>query len=244
MLTLEIQHNLDVLQQALEDYAALSGKTSDQVLEKKGLDLSIKLGQAFRGKQWGGPSRQSGLARAELLARRASGRGTKVREKLMETFRQGRAELTSDIRSAGQHRRRARELGGRTGLSVFIAAAKAGLAARKRRAGLWNRIVAEEIRLRQKGIGVEAAGWYPYRRRSTSAGAVFVRNKRGRELGFAEEGAGFLRLGNLVPGSDIVANRYDLLNQAMEAVIADIGEYTNRKQMEQWERAFARLGKN
>lgn len=243
MASLEIQHNLDQLQRALEEYAALTGKTSEEVLAKKGLDLSIKLGQGYRARQWGGATRQSGLARRELESRRAAGEGTKVRPALMDTFRRGRAELTGDIRSAGQYRRRARELG-TAGLGVYLAAGRAGLAARKRRAGLWNRIVAEEIRLRQKGIGVEAAGWFPYRKRTTSSGTVFVRNKRGRELGFAEEGKGFLRLGNLVPGSDIVGERYDLLSTAVGAVVADIAQYTHRKHMEQWERSFARLGKS
>lgn len=233
MLAVEIQDDLAILQRSLEEYAQLSGKTSEEVLEKKGRDISMRLSAVFRGRQWGGPTRRSGLALAEFEARVKAHSGTKVREALVKEFEMRKGQVSRLAKSAGK----------------FVKLDKAqrkALAAIRRAAALsvselWRTYMAKEISIRQHGIGVLAAGWFRYRKRQLSGGTQFARNKRGRSLGLVEEGKGSLRFGNLVPGADVIAGRYDLLSGVIREVVADIADYTHRKHTEKFQQAFRRL---
>ena len=85
-MDLIVQNNLDRLAATLSDYISETGKALDDVLEKKGRDLSIQLFKAFQGKEWGGVPKKRGIAVEELARRTAARKGTKVRATLLEDY--------------------------------------------------------------------------------------------------------------------------------------------------------------
>lgn len=230
---------LDLLNRELGLYAQLSGKTIEETLDKKGRDLGIQLYRGFSEAKWGGPGKAAGIAKAELAARTAAGRGTVVREVLRRRYREVRAELNFDVRSYGQARRQAREHGT---LDQWTAARDKGNAARRKRAHLWRRIVGEETALRQSGRGALAASFLLFRRArrfSTSKGRMvdsltrdFVKNRTGKAAGYLERGPGFLRIVGLTPGLAEVDARFSIVERSARAVRADMAPYLRRKLIE------------
>lgn len=229
--------SLAQLSTELGQYAELARLSLEEAIEKKGRDLGIKLYQGFKEVQWGGPGKTAGLARAELATRTAAGRGTRVREVLRRRYREARSELDFDVRSYGQQRRRAGTL------DQWSSARDKGIEARAKRRSLWQKIVGEEIRMRQSGIGYLAASFLLFRRAtrfSTSKGKMvaslsrdFVPNRTGKPLGAVERAPGRLSILGYAEGLDVVDSRHAVVPRAIEAVRADMIPYIQRKLREQ-----------
>jgi len=210
----QIEVDTRAVTRSLAAYALASRKNLDEVLEKKGRDLGIKLFQGYRARQWGGAARRAGIARSELVARTAAGRGTKIRESILRGFR---AEVVTapKVRDAKSARGKA--------------------AARRRRASIWQKYVGREIAARQRGIGVLAASFLWFRKRKASSGnrgIEYVRNRTGRPLGGVEKGADFLRIQGYTAGLGAVGARYGIIRRALLLVQADMDVYLARKQDE------------
>lgn len=204
-------------------YAKASGKSMDEVLEKKGRDLGIKLYQGFRAVRWGGNAGTQGniLAFAELRARTAAGRGTRVRASIL-------AQMDASRQTLAQARvglLRARALG-----PLTVAQRRELRTNVRRRANLWRAAVGAEVRARGRGVGVLAVSFLWFRKRqSRERGTFFVRNRTGRPLGYVEKQPNSLRIVGLTPGLDVVGERYGVVSAAVNAVTADMIPYISRK---------------
>lgn len=64
----------------LNQYLAITKKTEDEVLNKKGNDLRIQAYKLFRERKWNGGK---GIAERELRKRTKAGKGTKVRDMVL-----------------------------------------------------------------------------------------------------------------------------------------------------------------
>lgn len=196
--------SLEALNSDLALYMRLSGKTAQEVLEKKGRDLGIQLYRGFTDAKWGGSGAAPGIARLELRARTAAGIGTRVRPELLMRYRSGRAADRA-VRAAG-----GRVPGGRR--------------------SLWQRIVGGEVALRQSGRGSLAASFLLFRRRSSQArGVTYQVNRISKRAGYVERGENYLRIVGLTPGLAEVDRRYGITAGAIAAVRADMAPYFLRK---------------
>lgn len=201
-------------------YDATNKRTTAELLAKKGRDLGIKLFEGFRAVQFGGDPKQRGIARSELAARAATGRGTKVREALMQRYRSARRDLTFSVRSFGQGRRYA------TTAAERAEARRDGRAARQRRADLWRKIVGAEIALRQSGIGVLAASFLMFRNRSSQArGTYQTPNRTGRPLGSVTVTDDSMEIASYATGIGTVESRYGIVDRALNASADDMLVY-------------------
>ncbi len=238
-ITVTIETNREKFNASLSRYIAETGKSTDEVLEKKGRDLGIRLFRGFRDRKWGGAGKSPRIATAELAARTSEGKGTKVRDSLMARYRRERASFNFFARSLGQQRRR---FGGT--LDQFSRIKQQQEANRRQRAGLWRAIVGREIGLRQSGIGVLAASFLWYRRRSNQArGTFLVKNRTGKPLGSVQKSPGALRIMGFPPGLDKVSQRYGVVNRAIVEANADTEVYLARKEIERYKKTFAGLGR-
>jgi len=207
------------LNQGLRLYAQLARKTMDEVLDKKGRDLGIQLYRGFRAVRWKGKS----IAYREFRRRVKSGQGTRVRTREISEKWKSKIPLTQNVTKRGIRR-------GRVATDTYPTSP-------------WQRAVAQELLRRQAGQGALAASFLWMRRRSSQArGVVYVRNKTGRPIGYAERGAEHFRIVSLQPGADIIDRRYGIVARAAAAVTADMAPYIARKQQEAMRRALASTG--
>lgn len=235
-MNVQVTHNLQEFRATLARYIEASGKTVDEVLEKKGRDLGIKLYQGFRARRYGGGVRGRTMATLDLKARTKAGRGTRVRPSLMAEYltRRGQAGrlARSRITTRGLSRAERREL------SRIRRAAKLG------GQNLWRSYVGREVGLRARGVGVLAVSFLWFRRRfvrgATGREVVYRRNKTGRPLGWVEKIRGALRIVGQTPGLDVVDARYGVVRGAIAAATADMESYVSRKYRE----AFARAARS
>lgn len=223
MITAAIQSNLDRFNATFQKYAATwtarGHGTLDDALEKKGRDLGIQLYNAFKAHKWGGPGKHRGLARAELDARSAEGKGIKVRHALLAEYYAARARLN-------------RRMG------PFTEKAHSKLIRVKVK--LWQSFVGHELKLRQKGIGVLAASFLWYRTRRPQSGAYYVKNRTRETIGTVEKGEGFFRIIGDVEGQSVVDVKYGVVASAIAASETDMLQYfRNIKIKEQFEAAMA-----
>jgi len=238
-LTGSIQTSITEFNSSLERYVVETGKSTDEVLEKKGRDLGIRLFKGFRDRKWGGPGKSPRLATAELNARTAAGEGTKVRTSLLARYNRERASMNSFARSVGQQRRRFSGT-----LDQYSRLTEQRAANRRQRAGLWRSIVGKEVGLRQSGIGVLAASFLWYRRASSQArGTYITKNRTGKPLGSVQKGPDFLRIIGFTPGLERISSRYGVVNNAIVSATADTETYLARKEIERLRRSFASIGK-
>ena len=208
MIAFKVENNLDAFNAVLSRYMDATSKLPDEVLEKKGRDLGIKLFQGFANHKFGGPGKKkSGLAKAQLAARTASGEGTLVRSSLMREYFAKRTELRD--------------------------AASNSIGSIKRRIKLWQSFVGREVAIRQRGIGVLAASFLWFRTRTSQAkGTYYVKNKSGKSLGAVEKGDGFLRIIGFTEGLADVDARFGIVNRALAEARADMLAYVERKENE------------
>jgi hypothetical protein len=220
MSAFTIQHNIEKFSERLSVYMALSRKTPDEVLEKKGKDLGIRLYQGFRARRWKGSRKVgTGVAWRELRARSRQGRGVKVRamrepsEKAPETYLAYRR-----LRGAAGTVRR-----------LLV----------RQKTSVWQKRVFAELQARQRGIGVLAASFLWFRYRANNArGRYLVQNKTKRVLGWVEKGEGYLRIAGETEGLARTDARYQVVNTAIAEASADMVPYIERKYAEIFGKAF------
>jgi hypothetical protein len=206
---MKIETNMATYNSILAQYMSVSKLTPDEVLEKKGRDLGIKLFQGFRDHKLG-----KGIAKAELLSRTAAGDGTRVRPSLLAEYLAKRTEVRSALKS-------------------FIGPLRSRdvLKSIKTRVRLWQSFVGREVKLRQRGAGVLGASFLWYRSRTNQAqGRHFVKNRTGRPLGYVEKGQGFLRIVGLTDGLTLVDSRYNIVATKVAEATSDMVVYVNQKQ--------------
>lgn len=227
---------LNNLLRKLEAYQLVSGKSIEDVLEKKGRDLGIRLYKGFTEVKWGGPGKHPGLARAELAARTAAGRGTRVRPSLLVQYRGRRQELNTAVRSIGQ---RLSQRNFRGTLDQWSGLREQRAAVRKERASLWQMTVGREISARQSGIGALAAAFLWYRSRTSQArGTYYVRNHTGSPIGYVDRGTGFFRIVSDVKATDVIDRRFGISTKAITGAIEDIEVYLARDHTTNFNKLF------
>ena len=232
---ISIETSLASFNAQLARYMELSKKLPNQILEKKGRDLGIKLFEGFREHQFGGNPKRKGIAAEELRQRsargRAKGNGIRVRPSLRKRYEQGREHLTYSVRSFGQGARRSLLL------SDYREAKRDGRAARKRRSALWKKTVGMELAARESGIGVLAASFLWYRRSRASRWSVsqnervqtgsgaLVLNRTGKPLGYTQVSAGMLRIVGETEGLAATDAKHSIVTGAISTVLADMETY-------------------
>ena len=201
---------LQQLNRELALYSVLARKTMDEVLDKKGRDLGIQLFREFSAHKLG-----KGMARRDLDARTAAGKGTRVRPELLARYQQARKQFSALGRDKGR----------RSGVNQ------------------WRRIVGAEVAMRQAGSGVLGASFLWYRNRGS--GRVDTRqvlNRTGKPLGEVVRTPGALSIIGHPAGLAAVSARYGILANAVGAVRADMAPYITRKLAEaQARNRFARI---
>ena len=232
MITIET--SLASFNAQLARYMELSKKLPNQILEKKGRDLGIKLFEGFREHQFGGNPKRKGIAAEELRQRSSQGRGIRVRPSLRKRYEQGREHLTYSVRSFGQAARRSLLL------SDYREAKREGRAARKRRSALWKKTVGMELAARESGIGVLAASFLWYRKRSNnSMGTFLVPSRTGKPLGYVERSEGAMRIVGETEGLAATDAKYQVVAGAINTATADMVDYITRKERELFNMAFS-----
>lgn len=232
MITIET--SLASFNAQLARYMELSKKLPNQILEKKGRDLGIKLFEGFREHQFGGNPKRKGIAAEELRQRSSQGRGIRVRPSLRKRYEQGREYLTYSVRSFGQAARRSLLL------SDYREAKREGRAARKRRSALWKKTVGMELAARESGIGVLAASFLWFRKRSNnSMGTFLVPNRTGKPLGYVERTENAMRIVGETEGLAATDAKYHVVAGAINTATADMVDYITRKERELFNMAFS-----
>ena len=228
---ISIETSLASFNAQLARYMELSKKLPNQILEKKGRDLGIKLFEGFREHQFGGNPKRKGIAAEELRQRSSQGRGIRVRPSLRKRYEQGREHLTYSVRSFGQGARRSLLL------SDYREAKRDGRAARKRRSALWKKTVGMELAARESGIGVLAASFLWVRRgrgtrwsvsqkaRVATGSGALVLNRTGKPLGYTQVSAGMLRIVGETEGLAATDAKHSVVTGAISTVLADMETY-------------------
>ena len=231
---ISIETSLASFNAQLARYMQLSKKLPDEILEKKGRDLGIKLFEGFREHQFGGNPKRKGIAAEELRQRSSQGRGIRVRPSLRKRYEQGREHLTYSVRSFGQGARRSLLL------SDYREAKREGRAARKRRSALWKKTVGMELAARESGIGVLAASFLWFRKRSNnSMGTFLVPNRTGKPLGYVERTENAMRIVGETEGLAATDAKYQVVAGAINTATADMVDYITRKERELFNMAFS-----
>ena len=222
-----IETNIADYNTMLGRYIALQKLLPDEVLEKKGRALGVALYEGFAAHKFGGPGKkQKRLAEAEFSARVALGKGIKVRASLLEAYKAERGKFGSAIRSLGQ-------LGRHANKSAAKSLAAESRKMRGLRTDLWRRIVGRELSARQAGIGMLAASFLWYRKRSSqSKGTYYMPNRTGKPLGYVDRGDGYLRIVGEAAGLDVVDPRYGIVSRALAVETADMVPYIERRERE------------
>ena len=231
---ISIETSLASFNAQLARYMELSKKLPNQILEKKGRDLGIKLFEGFREHQFGGNPKRKGIAAEELRQRSSQGRGIRVRPSLRKRYEQGREHLTYSVRSSGQVARSSLLL------SDYREAKREGRAARKRRSDLWQKAVGMELAARESGIGVLAASFLWFRKRSNnSMGTFLVPNRTGKPLGYVERTENAMRIVGETEGLAATDAKYQVVAGAINTATADMVDYITRKERELFNMAFS-----
>jgi hypothetical protein len=205
----------------VETWTARGNGTLDDALEKKGRDIGIQLWKAFAAHKWGGSARApKDLARSELDARAAEGKGIKLRASLMAEYLSARGELRAALRG------------------------KKTRGAINAKIRLWQKFVGRELAIRQRGIGYLSVAFLWFRKRSSQArGTYFVQNRKGAPIGEVERGEGFFRITADPAGVGKVSNRYGIVSGVLANATADIEQYLLTRERSQFAAAFASFGK-
>lgn len=228
MIEVTIQAKLAEVNQALNEYVAAARKSPDEVLEKKGRDLAIKVFQGFWAQRLKATKAQrkaqAGFRGPAFDEAKARGWRVKIRSGL---------KLNANYRLA-----RAKTKGGRTkrnGLSDYAL------------------LVAQELSMRQRGAGLLGVSflhrrWRRGTRTSTGRTGRYLSHNVSKKLGLlsaVEKGQNgdshFLRITNKTPGVAIVDANKQIIAIALERVRADTRVYLERKAKEAGDRALKTL---
>lgn len=232
---ISIDTSLGQFNERLARYMQLSKKLPSEILEKKGRDLGIKLFEGFREHQFGGVPKRKGIAAEELRERSESGRGIELRDSIRKQYEQSRKYLTYTVRSFGQGARYS------TSQSDYLEAKRDGRAARRRRANLWRKTVSMELAARESGIGVLAASFLWFRKRSSQARRTYlVPNRTGKPLGYVERTENEMRIVGETEGLSATDAKHQVVVGAINTATADMVEYITRKERELFNQAFSK----
>jgi len=210
------ESELSRLSRNLQDYALASKYTMSEVLEKKGNDVRIQLFKLFWEQKFGGGGkRKSDIAFSELERRSRAGKGTLVRQKI----------LNSDVGTPPDKSRTGKKL------SLWQKL-------------VWQETERRSHGIGVIAIGFLSRR-YRTRKRINSSGQAFIERyvdvNRSRALGdlvritkteesFSIEG--------MTPGMAEVASRYNIPTRAMAAVSDDIEPYLARKFGQAFNKSF------
>lgn len=228
MIEFQTQHKLQQVNDVLTEYVKLSKRTPDEVLEKKGRDLNIKIFQGFWALRFKSARshRRKGAVFSGPAFDEAAARGWRVK------VRPG-LQLSSDYRLA-----RAKTTGGKG-----------------KRSGLNNRalLVAQELAMRQRGGGLLGVSFLQHRWRRGKrtekgpTGSYLVQNRSGAlgllsavRKGVTADGA-FLTITNQAPGVAIVDKNRRIIRNALDAVRSDTLIYIARKNQELAEKTLRKI---
>lgn len=221
-LTLEVTHDLGRLNEELALYLKLSKLSVQEVVDKKGRDLGIKLFKGF----WRLRTKGSANPFAGPMFTLAKARGwrTRVRTRAIEV------EPYLSIQKQGFFMRR-----------VMRKGVEKDVKSRRSRRGL---AVAQELSRRQHGAGLLGVSFLQRRWRSRSNGRYLAVNKSKKlgmlstvESGPSADGA-FYRIVNYTPGIDTVGGGRGLFATAIREVRQDTAVYLVRKQMQALRRSL------
>jgi hypothetical protein len=219
-----VREDIGRLNEELELYSKLSRLTAQQVVDKKGIDLNIKLFRGFwalrikNGRNaWKGPMFDQAAAR---------GWRTKLRKRVVED------EPYLSIYQFGYFSRRVKRKKG-TGTKTEKQRSRRGL------------LVAQELARRQRGAGLLGITFLQRRWRSNQAQGRFLAVNKSRGLGTLammesgplEDGA-FFRLRVFTPCIDTVGEGLGIFATAIRQVREDTTVYLVRKQMEALRKAL------
>ena len=219
-----VREDIGKLNEELALYMELSKKTAQEVVDKKGLDLNIKLFRGFWAlRTKGGRNAWKGPMFDQAAAR---GWRTKLRKRVVED------EPYLSIYQFGYFSRRVKRKKG-MGTQTDKHRSRRGL------------LVAQELARRQRGAGLLGITFLQRRWRSSQAkGRYFATNKsRGLgtlsmiESGPLEDGA-FFRVRVFTPGIDTVGEGRGIFATAIRQVREDTAIYLVRKQMESLRKAL------
>lgn len=149
------QHNLDSLNAIMPEYQRVSGLTTEQVLVKKGTDLTFQLRDRLR-------RLIPGAITADAEARLKSGGGIKVRDSIIRKVAASKGAVLSlkdRLKHTGGNADKDAAAAGRGLRGVrfgFNSRNKAGRTADTKGRSLWNLIVKREISAREAGKGYTA----------------------------------------------------------------------------------------
>lgn len=212
----EVRSGVPALTDSLVKYARVRGKTSHEVLNRKGRDLAFKLYRGFRELR-----PEKGAINSEAKSRFKSGRGTKVRRSILEKMKL-RSRLTDQKTVFGNSKR------GQT-------SAKRG----DKRLNWWQEAVRRELGLRSRGSGYLSLGWL-FRDWKN------VKDPQSRKLSRFDRLRRFIaktehtfnkkeskvRLLNITDGVEAVSKRKGVIRSALSDVRRDTESFLNRKQGE------------
>lgn len=229
MIEFQVQHQLARVNDVLTEYVKLVKKTPDEVLEKKGRDLNIKIFQGFWKLRFksGKTHRKKGAVFSGPAFDEAKARGWRVR------IRPG---LTLD----GSYR---------------LARAKTKGGPKTARNKLSDRalLVAQELATRQRGGGLLGVSFLQHRWRrgiktvNGPTGRYLVQNRSGKlgllssvQKGQSPQGH-FLTITNQLPAVGIVDQNKRIIAQALIAVRGDTLLYIDRKVREAAQKALKKI---
>jgi len=219
-----VQDNLAAFNATLRRYLFLTQKSPDEVLERKGKDIGIKLFQGFYAKRWKGSRTGKGVAWKELKARSKEGEGIKLRPGIQADPAAPQTYMAyRKIRGA---------FGSVRKLLVPMKTSE------------YQKKVFAELRMRQSGIGVLGASFLWTRKLSNQErGTFYVRNKTGKALGSASHTPGEFEIIGDVAGQHDVSERYGVEAQALSNAREDMVKYFNEKHLENYKAAFGEAPK-
>ena len=229
MIEFSTQHQLHRVNEVLTEYVRLSKRQPDEVLEKKGRDLNIKIFQGFWALRFKSARshRRKGAVFSGPAFDEAAARGWRVKVRAGLT-------LSGDYRLA-----RAKTTGGGKG----------------KRSGLNNRalLVAQELAMRQRGGGLLGVSFLQHRWRRGKrtekgpTGSYLVQNRSGAlgllssvRKGVTADGA-FLTITNQAPGVAIMDRNRSIIRNALAAVRGDTLIYLDRKNRELAEKTLRKI---
>lgn len=207
------------------DYVKVSKKLPSQVIAEKSNALRIETYKEFDRHSW--KEGQKGGAQDYGQLRHAGGEGTHVRDSIRAKVRAGTAHRFDKTK---KKRKRDRALD------------KNGTALSGQRLAVWL-----ELRARSSGVGYLAASLLDRRYRKPKKGdplqerrLVENKNKKGSTMTVMELTPLQYSIQMLARGADIVNARYNVANNAIQNVNADMDKYLTRKANEAAQATLAR----
>lgn len=237
-----VSDNLDALSRILAEYQMVSGKTTREVLVKKGTDLAIRMGQEL--KKLAPPKGSVTASRIQALKQ---GGGIRVRKSIIAKML--RREVTNRggfVRIADKEKH-IKDKKGISGVRFESSDPnwfdEEGETKNAKGQSLWNLIVARELSTRESGSGYTAYAARIGIKELIDRARVLRLGRKGQEIGRAtitespDNGAITMSWGGLGPTGEPIGSGQSLskprqqaaIMVAIQGAIADTGLYLARK---------------